>query len=58
LFFVTAKVDLMDGKAQTGFHSESRVGEASSRKAASEGKPINVLDRFVIWEGRITERHK
>jgi hypothetical protein len=55
---VTAKVDLMDGKAQTGFHSESRVGEASSRKAASEGKPINVLDRFVIWEGRITERHK
>jgi hypothetical protein len=25
---VTAKVDPMDGKAQTGFHNESRVGEA------------------------------
>jgi hypothetical protein len=26
--FVTAKVDPIDGKAQTGFHIESRVGEA------------------------------
>jgi hypothetical protein len=25
---MTAKVDLIDGKAQTGFHNESRVGEA------------------------------
>jgi hypothetical protein len=25
--FVTAKVESMDGKAQTGFHNESRVGE-------------------------------
>jgi hypothetical protein len=25
---------------------------------ASEGKLINVLDRFVIWEGGIAERHK
>jgi hypothetical protein len=25
---------------------------------ASEGKPINVVDRFVIWEGGIGERHK
>jgi hypothetical protein len=24
-----AKVDPMDGKSQTGFHNESRVGEAS-----------------------------
>jgi hypothetical protein len=24
--------------------------------AASEGKPINVVDRFVIWEGGIGER--
>jgi hypothetical protein len=28
LLFVTAKVDPMDGKAQIGFHNESRVGEA------------------------------
>jgi hypothetical protein len=25
---------------------------------ASEGKPINVVDWFVIWEGGIGERHK
>jgi hypothetical protein len=25
---------------------------------ASEGKPINVVDRFVNWEGGIDERHK
>jgi hypothetical protein len=30
----------------------------SSRKEASEGKSINVLDRFVILEGGIGERHK
>jgi hypothetical protein len=28
MLFVTAKVDPMDGKAQTWFHNESRVGEA------------------------------
>jgi hypothetical protein len=28
MLFVMAKVDSMDGKAQTGFHNESRVGEA------------------------------
>jgi hypothetical protein len=28
LLFVTANVDPMDGKAQTGCHNESRVGEA------------------------------
>jgi hypothetical protein len=28
LLFVTAKVDPVDGKAQTGFYNESRVGEA------------------------------
>jgi hypothetical protein len=27
LLFVMAKVDLMDVKAQIGFHNESRVGE-------------------------------
>jgi hypothetical protein len=25
---------------------------------ASEGKPINVVDQFVIWEGEIGEWHK
>jgi hypothetical protein len=28
LLFVTAKVDPVDGKAQTGFYNESRVDEA------------------------------
>jgi hypothetical protein len=28
LLFVTANVDPMNGKAQTGFYNESRVGEA------------------------------
>jgi hypothetical protein len=56
---VTAKVDPMNGNAQIGCHNESRVGRSeSSHKAASEGKPINVVDRFVIWEGGIGERHK
>jgi hypothetical protein len=27
-------------------------------KVASEGKPINVVDQFVIWEGGTGERHK
>jgi hypothetical protein len=30
----------------------------SSSKAASEGKLINVVDQFIIWEGEIGERHK
>jgi hypothetical protein len=25
---------------------------------ASEGKPINVLDQFITWEGEISERHQ
>jgi hypothetical protein len=29
MLFMMAKVDPMDGKAQTGFHNESRVGEAT-----------------------------
>jgi hypothetical protein len=28
MLYATAKVDPMDEKAQTGFHNESRVGEA------------------------------
>jgi hypothetical protein len=54
-----AKVDQMDGKAQTWFHNKSRVGKARvhARRPAN-GKPINVLDRFVIWEGGIGEHDK
>jgi hypothetical protein len=47
----------MDGKAQTGCHNESRVGEARVY-VGRLAKPINVVDRFVIWEGGIGERHK
>jgi hypothetical protein len=43
---MTAKVGPMDGKAQTGFHNESSVGEA------------RVHARFIIWESGIGERHK
>jgi hypothetical protein len=54
-----AKVDPMDEKAQVGFHNESRVGEARVHaRRLAEGKPINVVDRFVIWEGGMGERHK
>jgi hypothetical protein len=46
LFFVTAKVDPMDGKAQIGFHDESRVGEARvhARRLAKE-------NRLMRWIG-------
>jgi hypothetical protein len=46
LLFVTAKVDTMDGKAQTGFHNESRVGEARvhARRLAKE-------NRLMWWIG-------
>jgi hypothetical protein len=43
---VTAKVDTMDGKAQIGFHNESRVGEARvhARRLAKE-------NRLMWWIG-------
>jgi hypothetical protein len=44
--FVTAKVDPMDGKAQTGFHNEYRVGEA--RVHASRLAKAN---RLMWWIG-------
>jgi hypothetical protein len=46
LLFVTAKVDTMDGKAQTGFHNESRVGEVRvhARRLAKE-------NRLMWWIG-------
>jgi hypothetical protein len=39
LLFVTEKVDPMDGKAQTGFHNESRVGKVRvhARRLAKVG---------------------
>jgi hypothetical protein len=41
-----AKVDPMDGKAQTGFHNESRVGEVRVhvRRVAKE-------NRLMCWIG-------
>jgi hypothetical protein len=49
LTFCDAKVDPMDGKAQTGFHNKSKVDEV---------RVHNVVDWFIIWEGGIGERHK
>jgi hypothetical protein len=56
---VTVKVDPMDGKAQIGCHNESRVGKARvhTRRLAKANR-LNMVDRFVIWEGGIGERHK
>jgi hypothetical protein len=45
-------------RLKQGFKMNLGLQSESSRKAASEGKPINVVDRFVIWEGGIGERHK
>jgi hypothetical protein len=48
--FVTAKIDPMDEKAQTGFHNESRVGEARvhARRLAKANQlmcsPVSVND--------------
>jgi hypothetical protein len=44
LLFVMAKVDPMDGKAQTGFHNESRVGEVRvyARRLAK-------VNRLMCW---------
>jgi hypothetical protein len=39
-----AKVDLMDGKAQTGFHNESRVGEARVH-----ARRLEKANRFMCW---------
>jgi hypothetical protein len=46
LLFVMTKVDPMDGKTQTGFHNESRVGEA--RVHASQLAKVN---RLMLWIG-------
>jgi hypothetical protein len=46
LLFVTAKVDPMDGKAQTGFHNESRVGEARVH-----ARRLAKANRLMWWLG-------
>jgi hypothetical protein len=43
---VTAKVDLMVGKAQTGFHNESRVG-----KARVHARRLAKVNRLMWWIG-------
>jgi hypothetical protein len=57
--YVTVNVDPMDGNAQIGFHNESGVGKARvhARRLAKANR-LMCLDRFVIWEGGIGERHK
>jgi hypothetical protein len=46
LLFVTKKVDPMDEKTQTGFHNESRVGEARVH-----ARRLAKADRLIWWIG-------
>ncbi len=46
MLFVMAKVDPMDGKAQTGFHNESRVGEARVH-----ARRLAKANRLMWWIG-------
>jgi hypothetical protein len=46
LLFVMTKVDPMDGKAQTGFHNESRVG-----KARVYARRLAKANRLMWWIG-------
>jgi hypothetical protein len=46
LLFVMAKVDVVDGKAQTGFHNESRVGEARVH-----ARRLAKANRLMWWIG-------
>jgi hypothetical protein len=46
LLFVTAKVDPMDGKAETGCHNESRVG-----KARVHARRLVKTNRLMWWIG-------
>jgi hypothetical protein len=41
-----AKVDPMDGKAQTGFHNESRVG-----KVRVHARRLAKANRLICWIG-------
>jgi hypothetical protein len=44
MLFVTAKVDPIDGKAQTGYHNESRVG-----KARVHARQLAKANRLMWW---------
>jgi hypothetical protein len=44
--YVTAKVDPMHGKAQIGFHNESRVGEARVH-----ARQLAKANRLMWWIG-------
>jgi hypothetical protein len=46
MVFVTAKVDPMDGKAQSGFHNESRIGEARVH-----ARWLAKANRLMYWIG-------
>ncbi len=46
MLFVMAKVDPMDGKAQTGFHNESRVGEVRVH-----ARRLAKANRLMWWIG-------
>jgi hypothetical protein len=46
LLFVTANVDPIDGKAQTGFHNESRVGEVRIH-----ARRLAKANRLMWWIG-------
>jgi hypothetical protein len=44
MLFVTAKVDPIDGKAQTGYHNESRVG-----KVRVHARQLAKANRLMWW---------
>jgi hypothetical protein len=46
LLFVMAKIDPMNGNAQTGFHNESRVGEVRVH-----AKQLAKANRLLWWIG-------
>jgi hypothetical protein len=45
-------------RLKQGFTMNLGLTKREFMQGASEGKPINVVDRFVIWEGGIGEWHK
>jgi hypothetical protein len=46
VLYVTGKVDPMDGRAQIGFHNESRVG-----KARVHARRLAKANRLMWWIG-------
>jgi hypothetical protein len=49
LLFVTANVDLMDGKAQTRFHNESRVDEVRVHRVHT--RRLAKANQLIWWIG-------